>query len=294
MKTFIHVLFLFLLPLSLKAEIKWGWSGIAGIYLTDGKSHLFFDPVFSRPSIPQILLGSSYEVDSKYVSSQLKEMGINKIDGIFIGHSHFDHALDMHIVNKLVGGKIYGTQTTAFLAQAHGTADDQYQIVANGQKVTIGDFSIQIVDSKHGMILGLYEYQGGEITKPLKRRPDLSDYLMGGSFSFYVTHPLGEFFVHQASRTSKEIQNLLKGRDVKILFQGIANRRSSEDLYKGIIEHAQSVELVVPIHHDNFFLQKSEEDMKLLWGVDLDEFVEFYKSKNQKIFLPVYNSVKKL
>jgi L-ascorbate metabolism protein UlaG (beta-lactamase superfamily) len=294
MKILIHVLFLFLLPLSLKAEIKWGWSGIAGIYLTDGKSHLFFDPVFSRPSIPQILMGSAYEVDSQYVRSQLNEMNINKIDGIFIGHSHFDHALDMHVVNRLVGGKIYGTQTTAFLAQGHGLRDDQYQIVANGHKVIIGDFTVQIVDSQHGMILGFYEYQGGEITKPLKRKPDLSDYLMGGSFSFYVTHPKGEFFVHQASRTSKEIQELLKGRDVKILFQGIANRKSSEDLYSGIIEHAQSVELVIPIHHDNFFLQKGEKEMNLLWGVDLEEFVEFSKQKNQKILLPVYNSVMNL
>jgi len=294
MKKIIHVLFAFLVSINAHSEIIWGWSGVAGVYLSDGKTDLFFDPVFSRPSIPQILLGLSYEVDEKYVKSQLEQMRISKLDGIFIAHSHFDHALDMHVVNKLVGGKIYGTQTTAFLAEAHGVRDDQYQIVKNAEEIKLGDFTVRIVDSKHGLILGLYEYQGGEITKPLKRTPDLSDYLMGGSFSFYVSHPEGDFFIHQATRTTSQIQSLLKGKKLKVMFQGIANRRSSEELYKDIIEHADIVELIVPIHHDNFFLQKNEKEIDMLWGVDLEDFLNYSKKRDQKVFLPKYNSIEKI
>ncbi len=293
MRFFLHVLFVLLLTVNAQATISWGWSGVAGVYLTDGKTHLFFDPVFSRPSIPQILMGSSYEVDEKYVRSQLSEMGISRLDGIFIGHSHFDHALDMHTVNRLVGGRIHGTRTTAFLAEAHGLRDDQYQIVKNEDVIILGDFKVRIVDSEHGMIMGFYEYQGGELTAPLKRKPDLSDYVMGGSFSFYVTHPEGDFFVHQASRTSSEIQRLLKGKTIDILFQGIANRKSSEDLHTGIIQHADKVKLIVPIHHDNFFLPKNNKEMSLLWGVDLDEFLEYSKKSGLNVLLPSYNSIKK-
>lgn len=294
MKNIIHVLFAFLVSFNAQSEIIWGWSGVAGVYLSDGKTDLFFDPVFSRPSIPQILLGLSYDVDEKYVKSQLDQMRISKLDGIFIAHSHFDHALDMHVVNKLVGGKIYGTQTTAFLAEAHGVRDDQYQIVKNAEEIKLGDFTVRIVDSKHGLILGLYEYQGGEITKPLKRTPDLSDYLMGGSFSFYVSHPEGDFFIHQATRTTAQIQSLLKGKKLKVMFQGIANRRSSEELYKDIIEHAESVDLIVPIHHDNFFLQKNEKEIEMLWGVDLEDFLNYSKNKKQKVYLPKYNAIEKI
>jgi L-ascorbate metabolism protein UlaG (beta-lactamase superfamily) len=291
MRFFFHVLFVFLLSFDLHATISWGWSGIAGVYLTDGKTHLFFDPVFSRPSIPQILLGSTYEIDENYVRSELTEMGISKLDGIFIGHSHFDHSLDMHVINKMVGGKIHGTQSTAFLAEAHGLRDDQYQIVKNGDEIILGDFKVRIVDSEHGKILGFYEYQGGELNAPLGRKPDLSDYVMGGSFSFYVTHPEGEFFVHQASRTSDEIKKLLKDRTVDILFQGIANRKSSQDLYEGIVNQAKEVKLVVPIHHDNFFLQKSKELMKELWGVNYDEFLNYFTDKKIRTQSPSYNKI---
>ncbi|MCO4793768.1 MAG: MBL fold metallo-hydrolase [Bacteriovoracaceae bacterium] len=288
----IHVLFFLVLSLNVQAELRYAWTGIAGVYLTDGKNSLFFDPVFSRPSIPEILLGLNYDIDEKMVKKELDSIGIKKIDGIFIGHSHFDHALDMHVVHKNVGGVIHGSKTTGFLALSHKVRDDSIVLIKNEDSFKFGDFTVTIVDSKHGKILDLYEYLGGEIDKPLQDKPSLSDYLMGGSFSFYVSHPDGDIFVHQASRTSDKIKKLLKGKTLKVLFQGIANRKSSESLYTGIIEQAKKVELVVPIHHDNFFLGKDEKDMSLLWGVDLEEFLIFSQKKNQRVVLPKYNEIK--
>lgn len=271
------------------AKFQFIWSGVAGVYLTDGESHLYFDPVFSRPSIPQILLGLDYEVDENFVQKQLDKLGIQKVDGIFIGHSHFDHAIDMHAVQKLVGGTIHGTQSTLYLAQALKVSDQYLKLIQDEGQYQIGKFTVIPLLSEHGKILDLYEFQGGILEKPLSEKPDLGDYVMGGSYSFFISHPEGNFLVQQSTRTTPNVGKFIAGKEMKVIFQGIANRRSSKELYADIISKAKSVELIVPIHHDNFFLQKDTQDMSLLWGVKLEEFVEYSKSINQKVILPVYD-----
>jgi len=288
-KFFLCCLILFITQ-SVNAKVEFIWSGIAGVYLTDGKNSVYIDPVFSRPNIPQILLGMDYDIDEKKVISELDRLGINKIDGIFIGHSHCDHALDMHVVQKHAGGIIHGTETTINLAMAYNIPDANLKIMEDAKEYKFGDFTVIPLKSQHGLILDLFEFQGGVIDKPLKRKPKLSDYQMGGSFGFYVSHPEGNYLVQQSSRTTENIANFLKDKKMKIIFQGIANRRNSQELYEGIINHAESVEYIVPIHHDNFFFQRSEKKVDLLWGLDLEEFLEYSKTQKPKVFMPEYDT----
>lgn len=282
------LILLFLISTNCLASLSFQWSGIAGIYLTDGKTSLFFDPVFSRPNVAEFFIGLDYQVDKKMVKATLQKMGIKKLDAIFIGHTHFDHALDMHVVSEQTGGIIYGSQTTGFVAKGHGIKDSHIRLIKDGQIIQLGDFKIEIVKSKHGLIMGQFEFKGGELTKPLNRVPNLSDYRMGGSYSFYISHPDGDIFVQQATRTTPRIQKMLHGKKLKALFQGLANRKNSQDLYSGIIKHAASIETIIPIHHDNFFVDRNDKKMEHLWGIDLQEFVNYSKSQGQKVLLPQY------
>ena len=282
------ILLTFFFSFNCFATLSFQWSGIAGIHLTDGKTSLYFDPVFSRPNVAQFFIGLDYDVDKKMVEKNLKRMGIKKVDAIFIGHTHFDHALDMHVVSEITGGIIYGSQTTGFVAKGHGIKDSHIRLIKDGQVYQIGDFKIEIVASKHGLIMGQFEFRGGEVTKPLNRVPDLSDYKMGGSYSFYISHPDGDIFMQQATRTTPRIQKMLKGKKLKALFQGLANRKNSQTLYDGIINHATSIETIIPIHHDNFFMDRNDKKMEPLWGVNLKEFIEYSKKKGQKVLSPQY------
>ena len=288
------ILSLLFFSFQVRGELSFKWSGIAGIYLTDGKTSLFFDPVFSRPHVIQFFIGLDYQVDEEMVKKELNRLHISKLDAIFIGHTHFDHALDMHVVQKQTNAIIHGSRTTKFISLAHGVPKDHIKLAKDKDIFTYGDFKIEVIESKHGLILGQFEFRGGEITKPLNHKPDLSDYKMGGSYSYYISHPDGDIFIQQATRTTPRIQAELKGKKLKALFQGLANRKNSEDLYKGIINHATSIEKIIPIHHDNFFLDRNEKEMNLLWGVRLEEFLKYSKSKGQKIINPVYYKSYKL
>lgn len=283
------VIFLSFISFHCNAALEAMWTGVAGIYLTDGKSSLYFDPVFNRPNPIELIFGLSYEIDEEFVKNELKRIKIEKVDGTFIGHSHSDHAIDMHLVQKYAGGKIYGSKTTGFLAQAHKVSQDNIVVFKHDDEFQIGDFNIKVLETKHGLILGFYEYQHGELTDPIKGKPTLSDYQMGGSFSFLITHPEGTILVQQSSRITKNEINAIKGKDLIAVFQGIANRRSSKELYDKLLSKAKSIKQIVPIHHDNFFFRRKRKKIDLLYGVKLDEFLDYSQKMHQPVYTPQYD-----
>jgi L-ascorbate metabolism protein UlaG (beta-lactamase superfamily) len=287
-KIIFKILLLVISPFNAQAELSFQYTGIAGIYISDGESSLFFDPVFSRPNIAEVLLGSEYSINKNMVRTELEKSAINSIDGIFIGHTHQDHALDMHIVQSIAGGVIHGSRSTANIALSLNVPQNKVQIFQDKDKYKIGKFEVTVVKSIHGKIFGIYEFRGGELLRPINRKLTLSDYVMGGSYSFYVSHPEGDVFIQQGSRSSEKLRGILKGKKLKILFQGIANRISSKNLFDEIINIPESVESLVPIHHDNFFLEMSEKKMNYLWFVNVEDFLSESKKQNQKIIMPKY------
>jgi L-ascorbate metabolism protein UlaG (beta-lactamase superfamily) len=289
----IYTFFLFLIINSapVNAKISFQYSGIAGIHLTDGITSLFFDPVFSRPNVFETLTGSEYKINSSMIHSELKKLSIQNLDAIFIGHTHQDHALDMHVIQKRVGGIIYGSRSTVNIALSLDIPKDKTQLFTDNSDYIVGDFTIKVLKSSHGKIFGIYKFRDGEILKPLKRKISLSDYVMGGSYSFYVTHPEGIFLIHQSSRSTSNVTELIKGKNIDIIFQGIANRTSSKALYDQIINIPNKVGSVVPIHHDNFFLDMNEKKMKYLWFVNLQDFIDESKKQKQNIILPNYRQI---
>lgn len=272
------------------AKLEAMWTGVTGVYITDGKTSLYFDPIFTRPTLWQIFFGFSFEYDDAAVIKELKKLKINKLDGIFISHTHFDHAIDMHVAQKHAGGKIFGTQTTSYVAQAHGIKKDNIQVVSDMATYQLGDFKVQSLKSEHGLIMGFYEFEGGELTEPLKETPQLSDYKMGGAYVYYISHPEGDILYHPASRYNDNLVKVIQGKNLKAVFQGISNRRSTQDLYDHILSQPAKIDMIIPLHHDNFlFTKKSPKDMDLLPGVKLQEFFDFCQKKNLPAYEPTYD-----
>ena len=201
---FLYILAVFLISNPVIAEVSFQYSGIAGVHLSDGKTSLFFDPVFSRPNIFETLAGNEFKIDNKMIHRELKKLGIQKLDAIFIGHTHQDHALDMHIIQEKVGGVIYGSRSTINIALSLNIKKENTQLLYDDSNHQVGDFSIRVLKSIHGKTFGIYKFRDGEILTPLKRSLTLSDYVMGGSYSFYISHPEGDFLVHQSSKFEKE------------------------------------------------------------------------------------------
>lgn len=283
--------FLFLLSLSSFAQLKAYWSGVAGIYITDGKNGVYFDPVFHRPGPLDILFNRPLKIDEKVVASYLKKMGDGPIDAIFVSHSHHDHASDVGAVAKLKGSVVHGTKTTRYITKAFGVTDEKIKEIRHGDKYKYGDFEIEVIQSKHGKILGYFEFQFGELDHPVKRPIKLRDFRMGDAYTYLITYKGKKYLFQQASRFTPELKKRIKGEKFEVVFQGLGNRRSTADLRKNIWELA-NIKTIVPIHHDNFFAPlKKNLELELLININFDEFKsEMSKSKYQTIYPKYFQS----
>lgn len=271
------------------AQLKAYWSGVAGIYITDGKNGIYFDPVFHRPGALDILFNRPLKIDDKLVASYLKKMGNGPVDAIFISHSHHDHASDVGAVAKIKDSVVHGTKTTRYIAKAFGVSDKKIKQINHGDKYKYGSFEIEVIQSKHGKILGYFEFQFGELDHPVKRPIHIRDFRMGNAYSYIITYKEKKYLFQQASRYTPELRKRIKGENFEVIFQGLGNRRSTADLRENIWELA-SVKTIVPIHHDNFFVPL-RKDLKIeyLINIKFDEFkAEIEKSKRYQVIYPKY------
>jgi L-ascorbate metabolism protein UlaG (beta-lactamase superfamily) len=278
------LIFLFLLiSFNIHAKISYCWSGVAGIYMTDGETGLFFDPVFNRPGILDIVLQRDYKLDHGLIEESLQKCKVKNLKAIFTSHTHFDHAIDAPIVSKMTGAKLYGSKTLKYLSLSHGVEPSKIVEAPHGFKVQVGKFTITVIKSAHGKILGFYEYLGGELLEKVKTPINISHYKMGGAFSYLIEHEGKNYFFQQATRYTPELKAAIKDKEFEVFFQGLGNRRSTKDLADNIWKMTKKINLIVPVHHDNFFFPLSD-GMQYLWFVKYDEFLNFFKeNKNYKV-----------
>ena len=64
-------------------------------------------------------------------------------------HSHFDHALDSAVVADLTGALLVGGQSTANIGRGGHLPDDRIRVVASGDEVQVGAFSLTFIASEH-------------------------------------------------------------------------------------------------------------------------------------------------
>ncbi|MDA9793187.1 hypothetical protein N9B72_01255 [Bacteriovoracaceae bacterium] len=270
------------------AELKIYWSGVAGLYFNDGKHGVFFDPVFNRPSLIDIAFNTKYKLDRKLVTDALNKMDAKIVNAVFVSHSHHDHSIDTPIVSLETGAGVYGTITTRNLAMAHGVKKNKTFLIKHGDTYKFGDFKVEVVDSIHGKIFGLFEFQGGELERATTIPIPIRDYRVGKPFTYILSHQGKKYLIQQASRYTDDLRKRIRGEDFEVIFQGLGNRRSTQDLVDNIWK-LTSAKKIVPIHHDNFlFKLKSETSIDYLFLINFEEFLRVSKKNNYQVIQPMY------
>ena len=85
-------------------------------------------------------------------------------DAVLVGHTHFDHALDVPAIARRFGCKVYGSRSLAQLMHLHGLAE-QAVVVEPYRTYEVGPFTFEFVPSVHSKLaLGLAVPSGGELT----------------------------------------------------------------------------------------------------------------------------------
>lgn len=274
------------------------FAGVSTLLLSDGETTILTDGYFSRPSAMQLGFGkiAPKEEDVKW---GIKRLGITTLDAILVVHSHFDHAMDAPLVSKLTGAPVYGSASTANICRGLDLPEQKIRILQENVSLQFGKFRVTPILSKH------YEFPnpkvreaalGGnqEITEPLVPPVKQDAYKMGGAYTFYFEHPLGNFLL-QSSAGWKE--HTLDSIQADLVFLGVGGLGAQTETYQSeyfrqIVDQVNPREVIL-IHWDALTGSVQQPLQGEVWLIDklmgktqeTFDAVEREMAKREDIFL---------
>lgn len=158
------------------------WLGNAGWEIRTGSTVILIDPFLTRK---QASASEEWKTNEEEVLRN-----IEKADFIFAGHSHADHIADIPFIARRFGSKIIGSRTTINIALTAGVDKSQLTSIGGGEKFDFKDFSVEVIESQHGVL-----NRGGrrrqprsqEILKPWSGPIKGDAFVQGGSYLYYFT-----------------------------------------------------------------------------------------------------------
>jgi len=236
--------------------------GTAGFELTYEGTRLLIDPYVTRIGLGALLgrrvVPSSQEATSRWVLPA---------DAVLVGHTHFDHALDVPSIARRDGCPVYGGTSMAHVMGLH-EMNPQAVVIQPYERQEIGPFSVSFVPSAHSkLLLGRRVPAGGEITCDHLERLVPHAFRCGQVWGIHITVG-GMNLYHQGSADMIDDASLPRGVDVFLC--GIAGRQCSPRYLERVIPRLDP-RVIVPTHFDDFFTPL-ERPMRFTLGVDLARF----------------------
>jgi hypothetical protein len=161
------------------------WLGAAGFVLQHGEHSLLIDPYLTRASWAKCVAGpvrSDLDVLKRY---------IQRADGIVVGHTHFDHALDVPDLALMTGAKVFGSRSASALCRARGVPPERIEIVEREPgslpiEREAGPFRLRFFPSAHSpLVMGSVPFPG-EIADCSDVPMRIGDYRCGAVFGVEI------------------------------------------------------------------------------------------------------------
>jgi len=236
--------------------VKVTFFGVSTLLFDDGETQLLIDGFFSRPSILPSLF-SEIKSDTAAIDQLIATHHMDRVKGIFVTHSHYDHAFDVAYTTRKMHATLYGSQSTLNIARG-GVKEEQLSLFQPYQNIPLGKFIVQVISSIHSPNSALND-EGIGIEKPLRQPATIKAYLQGGSYDFLIKHNEKNIYVKPSPNF---IEGALDSLKADAVFIGIATvtKYPSEwqnSYYQQTIG-ALKPATVVPLHWDDFFHPVSE------------------------------------
>jgi L-ascorbate metabolism protein UlaG (beta-lactamase superfamily) len=227
------------LPEGLELE----WLGTAGFRLSYQGQHLLIDPYRTRVPLADVLRRRVVAPDAARLA------GLPDPLAILVGHTHFDHALDVPALAARAGCPVYGSASLAHLMTLHGHAPLAVPVEPH-RSYEIGPFTVSFAPSRHSRLAaGLWTPSDGELTCEHTDELTPSAYRCGQVWGIHVA-VAGARFYHQGS--CDLVDDELRERGVDYLLAGIAGRRFTPRYWERLLRRLEP-RVVVPHHFDDFF-----------------------------------------
>jgi len=231
------------LPQGLELE----WLGVAGYRLTYEGKTIYIDPYVSRVTLAEVLRRKTALADPALVQRWLQPRG--EVVGVLVGHTHFDHAIDIPAICERHRCSAYGSASLAQLMRLHGQGEQAVEVTAHAP-LELGPFTVTFVPSVHSkLLLGYRVPSDGELTCEHLDALSPTAYKCGQVWGIHI-EVAGMTFYHQGSANLLDDQ--IRHHGVDVFLAGIAGRRFTEDYWPRILGALQP-RVVLASHFDDFF-----------------------------------------
>jgi L-ascorbate metabolism protein UlaG (beta-lactamase superfamily) len=251
-------------PLKLPAGLELTWLGTAGFRLAYQGTVIWIDPYVTRMSFVDL-------VRRKVVHPSSEAIGrwIDKADAVLVGHTHFDHAMDVPAIAKRFGCKVYGSSSLQHLMKLH-ELEDRTIVVEPHKDYEVGPFKFHFVPSQHSKLqLGFRVPASGELTCDHVDHLTPQAYRCGQVWGIWI-EVAGIKLYHQGS--ADFVEDALKDRGVDIFLCGIAGRRFTPKYVERIVTKL-APNVIVPTHFDDFF-RPLDAKVQFSFNVNLTGFAD--------------------
>ena len=264
--------------------VKVTFFGVSTLLFDDGQTQILIDGFFSRPPLWRALI-TKIKSDTALIDDIVTAYKMDRVKGIFVTHSHYDHALDAAYTAKRTGAVLYGSVSTLNIGRGGGLNEEQLSLFQPLRDLQLGEFTVQVIPSKHSPGNALKD-DGVIIDKPLGQPAKMKAYSEGGSYDFYIKYKGKSIYVKPSPNY---VEGALDSLKADVLFMGIATVAKKEqawqDKYYQQTAGTLKPSLVVPLHWDDFFHPVSENLVMLPRFVadtpkDFDLFIQRTKADN--------------
>ncbi len=225
------------------------WLGTAGFRVQFQGKHLWLDPHLSRHALSELLFSRISPVKERVLAH------VDAADGVVIGHSHFDHAIDTPVLAQHFGAQVYGAEDTLNYCRGYGVPEAQLHLLA-GDRAThhLGPFTIGARHSVHSPFALGQVPLSGNIARPFAVPAHASQWRVGQVLIPHVEaevapgRPLRIAHVGSASLLEAE----LHGLQADVVLACTIGRHATPNFTHRLLD-ALAPKVVVPCHWDQFW-----------------------------------------
>jgi L-ascorbate metabolism protein UlaG (beta-lactamase superfamily) len=221
--------------------------GVAGYRLTYEGDSIYVDPYVSRVPFGAVFRGSPALANIELHERWLTPPG--RVLGVLVGHTHFDHAIDVPAFCARHRCRAYGSTSLVHLMSLYGQREQAVEVSPHA-RLELGPFTVTFVPSVHSkLLLGYKVPSDGELTCDHLDELSPTAYKCGQVWGIHI-EVAGTTFYHQGS--ANLLDEEIRHRGVDVFLAGIAGRRFTDRYWQRVLGALQP-RVVVASHFDDFF-----------------------------------------
>jgi L-ascorbate metabolism protein UlaG (beta-lactamase superfamily) len=261
--------------------VRLTWTGVAGLVLETEGTRVAFDPFVSRPGVFATVFRRPV-VDRSAVARTF-----SGLDAVFVGHAHHDHAMDVAEVAAVSPrARVHAGPTAIELFARQGVARERLVVAEDRASAQAGAFRVEAIRSRHGVVPFLSRIDRARA--PRRGMPRTPFRWPRGEVLAWRVEVRGRA-IHVQGSAGIDDAALARCARADVLVACLAARAGTPRYLERLGERL-APRVLVPIHHDDFFvpLEEPPRPIRTLdWASFLEEAAALERAYGTRLVRPV-------